>query len=104
MAVLTRPWWSRSMTERMSRTGANVAAYRLRLAETEQELRSGNLEAAAAEALKLELQQRLLQDAAGEESQKAGATAPSSRRGIAVAIAIFLPAFSGVCYYQGGSW
>jgi cytochrome c-type biogenesis protein CcmH len=99
--ALTRPWWHLALARRMSQRGANVAAYRTRLAEIDAEVAAGSLQPAAAEAMKLELQRRLVQDA-----EEAAAPDASVRSGwkLAAATAIFLPLFSGIWYYQAGSW
>jgi cytochrome c-type biogenesis protein CcmH len=99
--ALTRPWWHRALARRMSQRGANVAAYRTRLAEIDAEVAAGSLQPAAAEAMRLELQQRLVQDA--EEAAAPDASVRSGWR-LAAATAIFLPLFAGIWYYQAGSW
>ncbi len=100
--ALTRPWWSSAFAARMSRERANVVAYRTRLAEIDQEVAAGNIDGESAQALKVELQQRLLQDATQESSTDA-VTHRSSFR-VALMIGIFLPIFAGAWYYMNGSW
>src|SRR5690348_7209467 len=87
--ALTRPWWSHAFGARMSRERANVAAYRTRLAEIEQETAAGNLDAESAQALKIELQQRLLEDAAQDETKDDIAQRSSMR--VALVIGLYLP-------------
>jgi len=100
--ALTRPWWSSAFAQRMSRERANVVVYRTRLAEIEHEVAAGNVDAESAQALKLELQQRLLADAA-QESPSDAVTQRSSMR-VALFVGVFLPIFAGVWYYANGSW
>jgi cytochrome c-type biogenesis protein CcmH len=100
--ALTRPWWSHALAARMSRERANVVAYRTRLAEIEQELAAGNVDAESAQALKLEQQQRLLQDATQEQVVATGEQRSSMR--VALMIGLLLPVFAGVWYYLNGSW
>lgn len=98
---LTRPWWGgASLTQGISRQSANIAAYRQRLLEIDQDLAAGALEPTAAASLKLELQQRLLEDAVPVDP-------PAERTALrwpALAIAAALPIFAGVWYYAAGSW
>jgi cytochrome c-type biogenesis protein CcmH len=101
-AALTRPWWSAALARRMTQTGANVAAYRLRLAEIEQEVRAGSIDRASADAMKAELQHRLLQDA--EEGETVPKAATTSSWKVAAVVGVFLPLFSGIWYFQAGSW
>lgn len=99
--ALTRPWWSAAFARRMTQQGANVAAYRSRLAEIDAEVAAGSLETAAADALKVELQRRLVEDA---EGMPLAETTMRSTWRIAAASALFLPLFAGVWYFQAGSW
>ena len=102
VVALTRPWWAQALaTGRMSRRQANIAAYQSRLTEIARENASGGLDQASADALKLELQQRLLQDAA-EVDQAVAVAMPQPR--VAIAVAVVLPLFAGIWYYEGGSW
>ena len=98
--ALTRPWWSRAFRAGITRERANVVAYRTRVAEIDQEIAAGNLDTEASQSLKLELQQRLLQDA----EQQPDAIAHRSSPRAAIVIAILLPLFAGVWYYVSGSW
>ncbi len=100
-AALTLPWWRAALGGRMSRRSANVANYRLRLAEIEQDVSAGTLDAAGADALRLELQQRLLQDADAADVSLEKRRSPAA---LAVIAALFLPIFAGVWYYAGGTW
>lgn len=104
LAVLlaTRPWWRSQVGDRQNRRAANVAAYRLRIAELEVEAASGLIPADEAQSLRAELDARVLDDAAGSEPELSGRTA---RRPLAILlVAVLLAGFAGAWYLQGGSW
>ncbi|HZR38386.1 MAG TPA: c-type cytochrome biogenesis protein CcmI [Nevskia sp.] len=100
-AVATRPWWRRGTGATLKRRGANVAAYKTRLAELETEREAGLVPAQDAEALKAELDARLLSEAQAEDPPvQAG-----GRRWLATLLAtLLLAAFAGGWYGFGGSW
>lgn len=104
LAVLlaTRPWWRAQVGDRQNRRAANVAAYRLRIAELEVEAASGLIPADEAAALRAELDARVLDDADGSEPELSTQTA---RRPLAILlVAVLLAGFAGAWYVQGGSW
>ena len=99
--LATRPWWLRGGTDTLKRRGANIAAYRTRLAELEAEGEAGLVPAGEAGALKAELDARLVAEAQAEDP----ATALSGRRWRAVILStLVLAVFSGGWYYFAGSW
>lgn len=101
-ALATRPWWRGAATTTLGRRRANAAAYRTRLAELEAERESGLVAPADFEALKAELDGRLLADAQGEEAK---AAAPQPRRWLPVLLlTLLLAVFAGGWYALSDSW
>ncbi|MDR3416791.1 MAG: c-type cytochrome biogenesis protein CcmI [Nevskia sp.] len=101
-AVCTRPWWRGATLPTLRRRGANIAAYRIRLAELETERQAGLVPESDAEALKGELDARLLAEAQAEEPAVQAAV---GRRWPAALIATLLLAlFAGGWYALAGSW
>ena len=101
LLLLLRPWWRRHNGQRLERKQANLAAYRTRLVEIDNDLGTGLFDAEAAVALKQELSVRLLSDVEGV------AVAPQITRRrpyLAVILAISLPLFAGLWYFNGESW
>lgn len=100
--LVTRPWWRGRAETAPDRKAANVAAYRLRVAELEAEEASGLVPADEAAALRAELDARLLREA-GEAS---AAPLPfEGRRLLAVAVvSALLGLFAAGWYVGGGSW
>ncbi|WP_293397540.1 c-type cytochrome biogenesis protein CcmI [Nevskia sp.] len=100
--LATRPWWRNQVGARQNRRAANVVAYRLRLAEIDNETASGLIPADEAVALRSELDARVLDDADASEPEVITRTA---RRPLAIAlVTVLLAAFSGGWYVLGGSW
>ncbi|MDP3293979.1 MAG: c-type cytochrome biogenesis protein CcmI [Nevskia sp.] len=100
--LATRPWWRAQVGDRQNRRAANVVAYRLRLAEIDNETASGLIPADEAVALRSELDTRVLDDAEASEPEVSTRTA---RRPLAIAlVTVLLAAFSGSWYVLGGSW
>lgn len=99
LAVLLRPWWRVSAGRALRRREANVAAYRGRLAEIEQEIAAGLLDETSAAELREELGARLLAEVAPEREA-------ASSRGVVLAIvlALTLPLFAGIWYALQDSW
>lgn len=104
--LVTRPWWSRGHAGRVQRRAANIAAYKTRLTEIENDASSGLLSAESAETLKKELAARLLVDAQADTATHAAnnAARPPHGKWPAVAAVLLLPAFAAVWYYGSGSW
>lgn len=101
-AVMTRPWWQGAIRMTLRRRGANIAAYRTRLAELEIEREAGLVSAEDAAALKAELDARLLSEAQVEDpAMQAG----SGRRWLpALLTSVLLLLFAGGWYALSGSW
>lgn len=100
--LATRPWWRSQIGDRQNRRAANVAAYRLRLAEIDNETASGLIPADEAVALRSELDARVLDDADASEPEM---TTRTARRPLAIVlVTVLLAAFSGGWYVLGGSW
>lgn len=99
---LTHPLWQRQTRKGVARTAANVAAYSSRMNELKADISAGVLPADEAAAIQQEMEQRLLVDAAASPS----VTAEASRRfpALALLLAIALPIFAGLWYWQAGSW
>jgi len=101
-AVATRPWWLGATRITLRRRGANVAAYRSRLAELDTEREAGLVSAQDVDALKTELASRLLKDAQPEDPAVQGG---SGRRWLpAVLATVLLLVFAGGWYGFSGSW
>jgi cytochrome c-type biogenesis protein CcmH len=102
LILLLRPWWSREPERRLQRREANVTAYRTRLAELDNDIGAGLLDAESAAALKQELAARLLTDA---DSADAAAPQIEGRRPVlALGLVLLLPIFAAVWYFNGESW
>lgn len=100
--LATRPWWRSQVGDRQNRRAANVVAYRLRLAEIDNETASGLIPADEAVALRSELDARVLDDADASEPE---VTTRTARRPLAIVlVTVLLAAFSGGWYVLGGSW
>ncbi|HSW13730.1 MAG TPA: c-type cytochrome biogenesis protein CcmI [Solimonas sp.] len=101
---LTRPFWSRSGVAQLRRKAANVAVYRSRLAELENEAASGLVEAEAATQLRQELAARLLRDAETPAEASEPAVAPRRAWQPALLLSVLLAGFAVAAYWQQGSW
>jgi len=101
-AMMTRPWWRGATRFTLRRRGANIAAYRSRLAELETEREAGLVSAQDVEALQGELAARLLSEAQVEDP---AVQAGSGRRWLpALLTSVLLLVFAGGWYVLGGSW
>ncbi len=102
VVLATRPWWRGQLGDRQNRRAANVAAYRLRVAEIDNEAASGLIPADEAQSLRAELDTRVLDDADASEPEL---TTRSRRSPLAILlVALLLAAFAGSWYGLGGSW
>ncbi|MBA4285786.1 MAG: c-type cytochrome biogenesis protein CcmI [Xanthomonadaceae bacterium] len=104
LAVLlaTHPWWRSRGGTRQNRRAANVAAYRLRIAEIENETASGLIPPEEAAALRAELDARVLTDADGTEPEL---VARAERRPLSILmVTLVLAMFSGGWYLWRGGW
>lgn len=88
-------------TESRARRAENLAAYRTRLAELEAARAAGTLSAPDLELQRLELDRRLLEEAAGIDEAAPG-TPGGGRRGL-LAVALLLPLFALLAYLQLGA-
>jgi cytochrome c-type biogenesis protein CcmH len=102
MLLLTRPWWSRSEAKQFQRRSANVAAYRTRLAELENEVASGLIEPEAAQVLRDELGARLLEDA--EHSATDATQSHKTNLMWPVVLGLLLPTLALLGYFYADSW
>lgn len=98
---LSRPWWWPVAEARLQRRGANVAAYRERLAEIDRELEAGGLDAESAAQLRSEAGARLLGETAGAEPVP---VAPRRQLVALVPAVGFVALFAGLGYYVSDSW
>lgn len=99
--MLLRPWLLRSGARQLERKQANLEAYRTRLAEIENDVVTGLIDADSATVLKQELAARLLSDV--DEAMIAPQVA-KRRPYLALALALVLPLFAVVWYAMGDSW
>lgn len=104
LAVLlaTHPWWRSRGGSRQNRRAANVAAYRLRVAEIDNETAAGLIPADEAAALRAELDARVLTDADGTEPELAQKI--ERRPGAIVLVALLLTMFASGWYLWRGGW
>ena len=100
--LLLRPWWRRGTVEQVERKQANLAAYRTRLAEIENDLSTGLIDEEATAALRQELAARLLSDVDAEVAVTQITT--KRRPYLAVILTLSLPLFAALWYFGGESW
>lgn len=98
---LTRPLWARPPAPTLARRAANVLAHQTRLAELQADVAAGVLPSQEVEALRQELDARLLADATSVDAPQR--TAPRQLVGVA-ALALLIAAFGAAWYWQAGSW
>lgn len=102
---LTRPLWQRHSRSGVARTAANVAAYSSRLNELDADIAAGVLPAEEAAAIQQEMDTRLLADASAAAQTAAPSRSEGQRFGLlALLLALSLPLFAGLWYWQAGSW
>jgi cytochrome c-type biogenesis protein CcmH len=101
LALLTRPWWSRTVAVGLARRGANVAAYRGRIVEIDRDVEAGVIPADEAKVLKDEAAERLLGDT---EADLPAVADNSSSRVIGVVVAVLITIASAGAYWQVGAW
>lgn len=102
---LTHPLWQRHPQSGIARTAANVAAYSSRLNELDADIAAGVLPADEAAAIQQEMDTRLLADASGTTASAARNHGAAPRFGVmALLLALTLPLFAGLWYWQAGSW
>lgn len=102
---LTRPLWQRHSQGGVARTAANVAAYSSRLKELDADIAAGVLPADEAAAIQQEMDTHLLADASASAQTVAPRRSEGQRFGVlALLLALTLPVFAGLWYWQAGSW
>lgn len=87
LALLSRPWWRRAGSSHSSRRDLNTTIYRDQLFELDGDRASGQLADADYQTARAEIQRRLLEDAAQEDTQLV-ATAHPKRTLIALLVAL----------------
>jgi cytochrome c-type biogenesis protein CcmH len=98
VAWLLRPWWGQTERRALDRRSANIAAYRARQQEIDNDLAAGLLDETAAAQMREELAARLLDETG---------TAPAPIRGRAHRVAwmvLLLPLFAVAGYLAQDSW
>ncbi|HEX7382580.1 MAG TPA: c-type cytochrome biogenesis protein CcmI, partial [Nevskiaceae bacterium] len=102
--VIAWPWLRKGRPVEQARRSANVAAYRTRVAEVEDEQRDQLVDEEAARELKDEAAARLLDDESG--SAATDRRRQRGRRGWAtgVVLALFPLVVGGAWYVRNGSW
>jgi cytochrome c-type biogenesis protein CcmH len=99
LALLARPWWRRAGLARTSRRDLNTTIYRDQLLELDRDRASGQLAEADYQTARAEIQRRLLEDAAQEDTQL---VAPAHSRRSLVALLVALPLLgSGIYLWLG---
>lgn len=98
---LTRPLWACPPAPTLARRAANVLAHQTRLAELQADVAAGVLPSQEVEALRQELDARLLADATTVDVPSR--TAPRQLVGVA-ALALLIAGFGAAWYWQAGSW
>ena len=102
---LTRPLWQRHSQSGVARAAANVAAYSSRLNELDADIAAGVLPADETAAIQQEMDTRLLADASPSAQAPALHSTEGQRFGVlALLLALTLPVFAGLWYWQAGSW
>lgn len=103
VALSLWPLWAGSTGSTPRRRALNVASYRTRMAEIEDEVEAGTVEPESAQALRDETAARLLADAAPEDAAPEPAVAERRSWLLAVVGAALIVAVSGVGYYLADS-
>lgn len=93
--LLARPWWQRKAADAASRRQLNATIYRDQLAELERDRASGQLAEADYQTARAEIQRRLLEDAAQDDTRL---VAPAHPKRTLIALLIALPLLGAVGY------
>ena len=103
---LARPLWTRRDPPAAQRRASNIAAYRQRLIEIDQELAAGLIPADQAQAVRDEAGARLLDDVDHRDlpTSPLGNRPVPPRRRAAVLLLLVVAVFSAGYYYSQGSW
>lgn len=86
--LLARPWWQHKSSEAASRRQLNATIYRDQLAELERDRSSGQLAEADYQTARAEIQRRLLEDAAQDDTRL---VAPAHPKRTLIALLVTLP-------------
>jgi cytochrome c-type biogenesis protein CcmH len=86
--LLARPWWQRQSADAASRRQLNATIYRDQLVELERDRASGQLAEADYQTARAEIQRRLLEDAAQDDTQL---VAPAHPKRTLIALLVALP-------------
>lgn len=86
--LLARPWWQRKAADAASRRQLNATIYRDQLAELERDRASGQLAEADYQTARAEIQRRLLEDAAQDDTLL---VAPAHPKRTLIALLVALP-------------
>ena len=103
---LARPLWTRRDPQAAQRRASNIAAYRQRLIEIDQELAAGLIPADQAQAVRDEAGARLLDDVEHRDlpASPVGNRPVPPRRRAAVLLLLVVAVFSAGYYYSQGTW
>lgn len=103
---LARPLWTRRDPQAAQRRASNIAAYRQRLIEIDQELAAGLIPADQAQAVRDEAGARLLDDVDHRDlpASPVGHRPVPPRRRAAVLLLLVVAVFSAGYYYSQGTW
>jgi len=101
--LATRPWWRKQTDPEQARRAANIAAFRLRLVELEAERLAGTVPEDEAQAMRAELESRLVVDA-GDGSPDLVVQDGGRKVVAVVVVALLLGAFSTAGYLYAGGW
>ena len=103
---LARPLWTRRDPQAAQRRASNIAAYRQRLIEIDQELAAGLIPADQAQVVRDEAGARLLDDVDHRDlpTSPLGNRPVPPRRRAAVLLLLVVAVFSAGYYYSQGSW
>lgn len=103
---LARPLWTRRDPQAAQRRASNIAAYRQRLIEIDQELAAGLIPADQAQAVRDEAGARLLDDVDHRDlpASPVGNRPVPPRRRAAVLLLLVVAVFSAGYYYSQGTW
>jgi cytochrome c-type biogenesis protein CcmH len=100
LALLTRPWWRRAGANGASRRDLNTTIYRDQLLELDRDRASGQLAEADHQTARAEIQRRLLEDAAQDDTQL---VAPAHSMRTLVALLLALPLLAAGIYFWLGN-
>jgi len=100
LALLARPWWRRAGTSGASRRDLNTTIYRDQLRELDRDLANGQLAEADHQTARAEIQRRLLEDAAQDDTPLVATAHP---RRTLIALLVALPLLGAGLYAVLGS-